>query len=132
MSSMKLVICLILTCLLFAQELYAQDKTSSLNSVNANIKQSLRKERDSMLGKDKIAHAMASAYLAAVGYYLAREEASWSHERSLGFAVGFSLSFGVSKEIYDKYDINGTSSWRDMVANVCGIALGLLIISGSK
>ncbi|MBC7187320.1 MAG: hypothetical protein H5U38_09830 [Calditrichaeota bacterium] len=86
--------------------------------------------RDSLLGEDKAHHALLSAFLAAAGYYLARDEASWSKKSSVAFAAGFSFSFGVAKEVYDKRSRRGQASVADLVADIAGLAFGLALFAG--
>ncbi|MCR4438638.1 MAG: hypothetical protein QHJ34_05130 [bacterium] len=86
--------------------------------------------RDSLLGEDKAHHALLSVFLAAAGYYLARDEASWSKKSSVAFAAGFSFSFGVGKEVYDKRSGRGHASIGDLVADVAGLAFGLALFAG--
>ncbi len=87
-------------------------------------------KRDPLLGQDKVHHALVSAFLAAAGYYLARDEAGWTKGQAITFAASFSLSWGVGKEIYDKRSGRGHASVADLVADVAGIALGLALFAG--
>jgi len=91
----------------------------------------LNNRKDSWFSEDKAHHFMASAYIAALVYYYTQDEASWSHDKAIALGIGFSFSLGLSKEIHDKHSKSGQASWKDMVANVCGIAVGLLIFSNS-
>lgn len=86
--------------------------------------------RDSLLGEDKAHHALLSAFLAAAGYYLARDEASWSKRSSVAFAAGLSFSFGVGKELYDKRSGRGQASVADLLADIAGLAFGLALFAG--
>ena len=45
--------------------------------------------------------------------------------------ASFSFSIGLGKELYDKKSGRGTASWKDVVADVVGIAVGLLILSNN-
>ncbi|MGQ9559006.1 MAG: hypothetical protein ACUVWA_00700 [Candidatus Oleimicrobiaceae bacterium] len=90
----------------------------------------LASKRDPLLGEDKVHHAMLSAFLAAAGYYLAKEEANYRKGPAVSFAACFSLSFGVGKELYDKRSQRGHASFADLVADVAGVALGLALFAG--
>lgn len=42
-------------------------------------------------------------------------------------AVGFSLVVGIAKEVYD-YCGGGVASWGDMIANVLGVGIAVVIL----
>jgi len=87
-------------------------------------------KRDPLVGEDKAHHALLSAFLAAAGYYLAKEEAGCRKGQAVTLAAGFSLSFGVGKEVYDKRSGRGHASFVDLVADVVGVAFGLALFAG--
>jgi putative lipoprotein len=84
---------------------------------------------DSWFTRDKAHHFLTSAFLSATGYYLLREEQNFSNQQSQigGFCISFSL--GLAKEIRDGLKQNNAASAKDFVANLLGIAVGIMIIS---
>ena len=70
----------------------------------------------SLLSEDKLRHIVVSAIIAvALNLFL-----PW-------WAAGLiTLAVGVGKEIYDKVTGKGHSEWKDLVADVVGILIGVL------
>ncbi|MBN1542357.1 hypothetical protein JW992_09450 [candidate division KSB1 bacterium] len=89
----------------------------------------MEKSHDSWFGKDKGDHLITSTFLTGISYYAARQEYDRSHPAALNCAVGFSLTLGIGKEIYDGTSKTGTASWKDLVADILGTGLGYLLIS---
>ncbi|MBN2000853.1 hypothetical protein JW935_25105 [candidate division KSB1 bacterium] len=83
--------------------------------------------QDKWIGKDKGDHFVASAVLVGFGYYAARKELKIQNSKT--FAVGFSLSFGVLKEIFDGTARRGRPSYKDLAWDIAGIGLGYLIVN---
>ena len=70
----------------------------------------------SLLTEDKLKHVVVSAIIAvALNLFL-----SW-----WGAAL-ITLSIGVGKEVYDKVTDNGHPEWKDLVAGLVGILIGIL------
>ncbi|MCK5739814.1 hypothetical protein KAH55_11555 [bacterium] len=82
-----------------------------------------------LVGKDKYDHFISSAFLTAAGYCLLRNRCEISHQNALVYSAGISLSFGIGKEVYDKLSQKGHPSWRDIFADIAGLALGLGVYS---
>lgn len=111
-----------LICLVFiAVFAYAGTKTDSLNTA---------RNPDRWLAADKAHHFTSSAVLTGLSYYAARQEAGWTHEQATRTAIGFSISIGIGKEVHDKYN-QGVPSFKDVFADVLGVAAGLLIIQAT-
>lgn len=91
---------------------------------------SVAKTSDRWLGVDKAHHFTTSAVLTGLSYYMARQEAGLTESRASQVAVGFSLSLGIGKECYDK-KYKGRSSFKDIIADILGVAAGFLIIQAS-
>ena len=81
------------------------------------------------LAKDKIDHFSVSAFLVGFGYYAARQEWGRSEPASRNAAIGFSLSVGLCKELYDGVSGRGTPSFGDVLADAVGIALAAVLIN---
>lgn len=82
-----------------------------------------------LLGKDKFDHFIGSAFFTAAGYCLLRNRCEISHQNALVYSAGISMSFGISKEVYDKLSQKGHPSWRDIFADIAGLALGIGVYS---
>ncbi len=85
--------------------------------------------RDPWLGKDKFDHALGSAGLAAAQFYVLHNEFDLSGPRSRQIAAGSTLVIGIAKEIYDKASRRGTPSWKDLLADLAGVALVIGIMT---
>ena len=81
--------------------------------------------RDDWLGKDKFDHAMVSAGLVAAQFYFFQAEQNWGRQDSRQMAVTSTFAIGVAKEIYDGLSGRGTPSWKDLLADIAGIALAV-------
>ncbi len=112
---------LLLPCLLLSET--KTDSTSLLSGKTG---------RDLWLAKDKADHLLASAFLVGFGYYVSRQEMNQSHAKAVPFSVGFSFSFGIAKEIYDDTYRHGKLSWKDLVADLAGCAIGYAVITAGK
>lgn len=44
-------------------------------------------------------------------------------------AAGNALALGLAKEIYDKTTRRGTPSWKDLLADVVGIGVAVLLVT---
>ena len=68
------------------------------------------------LTRDKLLHVVVSAALSAV---LALVLPWWA-------AALITLAIGVAKEVYDKVSGRGCAEWGDLLADVIGIAIGVM------
>ncbi|MFZ5516407.1 MAG: DUF2279 domain-containing protein [Candidatus Zhuqueibacterota bacterium] len=84
---------------------------------------------DSTFGRDKVHHFLSSAFLTTAGYYFCREEKGFSRVASCQGGISFSLSLGLLKEIRDGRQPENAFSVKDLVANILGTAVGLLIVA---
>lgn len=70
----------------------------------------------SLLTEDKLKHIVVSAIIAvALNLFL-----PW------WVAGVITLAIGVGKEVYDKLSGKGCSEWKDLVADLVGILIGVL------
>ena len=84
---------------------------------------------DSWFGRDKAHHFLTSAFLATSGYYYCREEKFLSGFHSQQGAICFSISLGLFKEVKDGLKPGNVFSFQDLIADVLGTALGVVLIS---
>lgn len=83
---------------------------------------------DPWFGKDKADHLMLSTALTATQYYALHHELEMSSRRSLQAAVVSTALIGVAKEIYDATARKRFASKKDLIADVLGIALAVIVI----
>ncbi|MBN2410363.1 VanZ family protein [candidate division KSB1 bacterium] len=84
---------------------------------------------DRWFARDKVHHFAASAFLTGFGYYTAKNELKFSSTSSKNFSIGFSISFGILKEIYDGTIKKSAPSYKDLAADIAGTGVGLLILT---
>ena len=84
---------------------------------------------DRWFGRDKVHHFAVSVFLTGFGYYAAKNELNYANPAAKNFSVGFSISFGILKEIYDGTLKNSVPSYKDLVADIAGTGVGLLLLT---
>lgn len=82
---------------------------------------------DRWLAWDKVEHFGISAFLSATSYEIFRDFYHNNQKSSLCFSGALTFSMGVGKEVYDEKRPNGKFSYKDLVADILGIGLGLWI-----
>ena len=85
---------------------------------------------DSWFSRDKAHHFLTSAFLTTAGYYYSRERNNFSNFKSQQNSICFSLSLGLIKEFRDGMQKHNSFSWKDLVADILGTAVGLVVVSG--
>ncbi|NOY76763.1 MAG: hypothetical protein GXO76_02710 [Calditrichaeota bacterium] len=81
---------------------------------------------DKWIANDKYRHFVGSAFAAASGYWMMRYNLRRPKKEAILFGGGFSFSLGLGKELRDKYFHAGCASWKDLTADLLGIAFGLI------
>jgi uncharacterized protein YfiM (DUF2279 family) len=94
---------------------------------NQSEKPDTLKISDRWLAWDKVEHLGISAYLSIVSYKIYHDFYHNRKEPSLYFSSGLSFSLGLGKEVYDEKKPDGKFSYKDLVADILGIGLGLWI-----
>ena len=112
--------------ILLAGQCLAQKEMISADSLNHNLK---RSTKDHWFGQDKAHHFMVSAFLTGFSYYACKQEFGFSRQQANTAAVGFTMTIGVGKEIYNSVSGKGTPSFKDVIANAAGVAAGILILN---
>ncbi|MBN1352425.1 DUF2279 domain-containing protein [candidate division KSB1 bacterium] len=84
---------------------------------------------DKWIGKDKIDHALASAFITSLSYMLLRDQMSYDNRAALYVSSSICFSIGAAKEIWDSQSKKGVASAKDLVWNIFGIGLGVFICS---
>jgi len=86
----------------------------------------VQKPKDSWFAVDKYRHVVASAFLMGVSYNIARVEGKWNRKNAIMMGCSFSFSIGLTKEFRDYFSPKGVASFKDIVADIVGIGLGVL------
>ena len=112
---------------LFLHQISHAENKFQRSFLNENEKSDTLEIRDKWLAWDKVEHFGISAYLSAISYKIYHDFYHNPKESSLYFSGGFTSSLGLGKEAYDKRRPQGKFSYKDLVADVLGIGLGLWI-----
>lgn len=88
---------------------------------------SVPREPDRWLGMDKFWHFSASFVSVGAGYHLFANRIGFSHETAAAAASAGTITLGISKEFYDLLGRERHFSWKDIVADLCGIGAGYLV-----
>jgi len=124
---------LILLVLVMGNHSWAQHRLILSGKPPLYLQQSNTSEKqvkiDPWFGKDKFDHFLLSAFLVNLMYYSLRNHPSIRPSQARLFSASISLGFGVGKELWDKKSKKGFPSYRDFVADLLGVGLGLLICS---
>ena len=83
---------------------------------------------DPWLGFDKVQHATFGFLFTLGGQYVLVNKAELSEGDALPLSIGFAVSAGLAKEVWDRRRGTGVFSVRDLVADGVGILLATTII----
>ena len=84
---------------------------------------------DKLTTPDKAQHFMGSLISTVLFYKIFQDPLEMNKTNSKYLAVGITLGLGVSKEIYDNSRSKGAFSWKDLLADVAGITVGLILVN---
>ncbi len=119
---------IILLSLLLLSSIYqtgnALDKKASRSS-----EKKVRKIEDKWLSWDKAGHFLISGILAGSSYSVYHESFNNDRNSSIYFASIFTLSLGTGKELSDSRKPHDKFSYKDLIFDVMGAAVGLLIVA---
>jgi len=116
---------------LLQHEINGLSRNPHLYNVNKAPKTSKDRpsESDRWFGRDKANHFAVSAVLVGFGYYATHEELDYGDWPARNSAIGFSLTLGIFKEVYDWMSRKGQPSFKDIVADIAGIGVGFVMIT---
>ena len=83
---------------------------------------------DRWLASDKASHLASCAFLTAGGFYFLHQEQDVARRQSLLLAGGVAFAMGIGKELYDRRHPPHVASWKDLLADVVGIGVAVLIL----
>jgi uncharacterized protein YfiM (DUF2279 family) len=118
---------LLLIWLFFLGELSWCDSTQEISLFDNPSQSDTLKISDKWFARDKVEHLGVSAFLSGVSYSVFRDFYHNRKESSIYFSTILAFSAGLGKEFYDKKTPKGKFSYKDLVVDILGIGLGLLI-----
>ncbi len=84
---------------------------------------------DPFFAPDKAQHFIVSAISVAFIYNVNRRHFKVAGRQSKTIAAGVSVSFGILKELVDMTSPRHHASWRDLAADIAGVAAGLILVN---
>ena len=97
---------------------YGQVSNSDSTSSNKKI-----------VGYDKIQHTAVSFLLTLSSQYILEEKSNFSQNEAIGYSVSTSAMIGLTKELNDMNIRKKPFDWGDMIANLVGIGMAVLIVT---
>jgi len=82
-----------------------------------------------LIGFDKIQHTAVSCLLTLSGQYIFESKSDLKNKEALLFSASAAAGIGLAKELNDMNVREEQFDWGDMIANILGIGLGVLIIN---
>ena len=70
-----------------------------------------------------------STGLVAAQFYFLHQELDVKTAKSRQIAAGSAFAVGLAKEIYDQASGRGTPSWKDLLADVIGIGVAVILVT---
>ena len=104
---------------------------------NHNLEMVLKSERsnnmrsnidDKWIAIDKIQHFSYSLLISLGCQYVLVNKIGSDEKSALPISSAFSLTAGITKELNDRKGKNGFFSFKDMIANFCGVIVAAFII----
>jgi len=123
-SRCELACICIITCFLIS---YPQVKAETLLVARSDSTDLSCAKEDKWLGSDKFAHFTLSLFVSAISYKMYHDNYYNKKTPSILFSGGFTLTLGLGKECYDNARPNKEFGYRDLVADVLGIGVGLIL-----
>ena len=97
---------------------YGQVSNSDSTSANQKI-----------IGYDKIQHTAVSLLLTLSSQYILEEKSNFNHNEAIVYSVSTSAIIGLTKELNDMNVRKKPFDWGDMIANLVGIGMAVLIVT---
>ncbi len=107
-----------------------KNETNGLSGrLNQAVKQmTANKHKDPWPGKDKFQHFLVSAFLTGYTYLALKESLDVSKDHATVWGGSVSLSIGIGKEAFDLKSKKGHASFKDLLADVLGVASAVFFI----
>lgn len=91
-----------------------------------------RPPEDPWLGRDKAAHLALSLSLVGFSYHLVRMEGDRDRGTAGAASLGLTLAAGLAKELVDRRRPGGRFSYRDLLFDLAGAGLGMLVFTANR
>jgi uncharacterized protein YfiM (DUF2279 family) len=125
-SSLKYLV-LFLICYTFLAGVIRADTPREVPIIGDTQQADTLQVSDKWIARDKLEHFGVSAFLSGVSYSVFRDFYNNDRKSSVCLSAGLTFSLGLGKELYDQKTPRGRFSYKDLVADVLGMGLGLWI-----
>jgi uncharacterized protein YfiM (DUF2279 family) len=122
----RIIFVLVLSFSLFSQSLWSGQECEVTVAFHPAKKDTLNIP-DKWLAWDKLEHLGVSTFFSATLYNVSHDFYYNDQESSIYLSSGLTFSLGLGKEFYDRKIRKGKFSYKDLVADILGIGLGLWI-----
>ena len=85
--------------------------------------------KDPWFSEDKAHHFLHSVVISSSTYLMSTRLGSIDHKNSIYISVSIGTLAGITKEIHDEYKKDGTFSIKDLIYDVTGVIVGILLVS---
>jgi uncharacterized protein YfiM (DUF2279 family) len=126
-SSMFKKVILILIWLSFSVQVSWGDTDCDVSISFHSPRHDTLKISDKWFAGDKLEHLGVSAFLSGVSYRIFRDFYHNKKESSIYLSATLTLSGGLGKELHDLKAPGGKFSYKDLIADILGVGLGLWI-----
>jgi len=89
---------------------------------------SIATQKKNFIENDKIMHFVSSSFLTYWNYSFSKNILQLDKQRSIVVGISFASFEGFSKELSDKYIKKHTMSKTDLIADIAGICVGIILI----
>ena len=129
--SVRVLPFLMVLLLLPVLHLQAQQHTVRADSLSQHptVRNPSSRSGDRFWAPDKAQHFMGSLISTVLVHQILFRSAGLEKMTSRQMAVGFSFSLGVLKEVRDSRQPGNHFSWKDLLADAAGIAVGVVLIN---
>lgn len=85
--------------------------------------------RDIWLSEDKARHLAGGMIATTFSAQIAMRRFNVSHKEAIRYGIGITFSLGIAKEVFDHTSPNNFFSWKDLIANMVGITIGVILLN---
>lgn len=110
--------------IIFSVSLCAENTALKFDSKDGNVKEL----KDSFFGRDKGYHFLGSLMSTILIAKSSEDIYDYKLPKQKQAGMAITLSLGISKELIDSTKKNNMFSWKDLAADLLGIAAAILIL----
>jgi uncharacterized protein YfiM (DUF2279 family) len=107
--------------------------TALIGKIQAGVQEDtvyvLKNQGDRWFGDDKIRHAVGSMILTTLSAQIAIRKFDAAQTTGIRTGAGITLGLGFLKETYDQTKEDNFFSYKDLLADIVGITIGILILN---